>query len=288
VLLVTANTDVGPMGGVLTPDGSIASLAGWGYGSVEALIEGGSDSWARVAAAAGEAAVTWPPEQPLYSPILRTPRNIMCAGLNYVEHHKEGHGATTPLAPHPVVFTKPWTTLLGPTDDLRIDRSATEKVDWEAEVAVVIGVGGSNISELDAEEHIFGYCLANDVSARDIQLENGAGSQWFKGKSLDNFCPLGPAIVTGLSLAELATFRVELTVNGVTKQDFIVGDMYHSIPKLISYLSAGMALLPGDVILTGTAAGVGIWREPPEFLRDGDVVEVTCTGLGALRNKIVD
>ena len=137
----------------------------------------------------------WPPDVPLYAPILRPPRNMFCVGLNYVTHYEEGDRQGAKMPEHPVFFTKPWTTLIGPNDDLVIDRSATEKADWEAELAVVIGVGGANINEDDALEHVFGYCLANDVSARDLQLANGPFSQWDKGKGLDGFCPLGPYLV---------------------------------------------------------------------------------------------
>lgn len=206
----------------------------------------------------------------------------MCIGLNYVSHHEEG-SRTSAIPEFPVVFTKPRTAIVGPDHTLTLDKAVSEKVDWEAELAVVIGKAGVGISQESAMDHVFGYMLANDLSARDVQFANGMSSQWHKGKSLDGFCPLGPTLVTRSTLTDLAQLHITLKVNRETKQAFWVRDMFHSIPRLIEYLSQGMELLPGDVILTGTAAGVGLWRDPPEFLRPGDVVEISCEGLGVLR-----
>ena len=286
--LVTVQTADGRQGGVVTGDGSVASLRHWGFSAVEELIAAGEGAWSHVEEESTGAAGHWPADVALVSPVTRPPRNMFCIGLNYVSHHDEGNRASSSMPETPVVFTKPWTTLNAPGGDIVLDRRATGKADWEAELAVVIGTGGVNIAEADAMSHVFGYTLANDVSARDLQSANGPSSQWHKGKSLDGFCPLGPAVLTPPSVPDLAGLHMVLTVNGTVKQDFLVGEMYHPIPKLISYLSLGMALLPGDVILTGTAAGVGVWREPPEFLVDGDVVEITCPPFGTLRNRVVE
>lgn len=283
--LVTVSTESGPLGGVRRVDGSVASLQRWGYSSVEQLIESGPDAWARVEEESDSAGGDWLSDVRLLSPLLRPPRNILCIGLNYVAHHDEGERSSS-IPEVPVVFTKPWTTIIGPDQPLILETSATDKADWEAELAVVIGRGGKNVEEGAAFEHVFGYTLANDVSARDIQLANGPTSQWHKGKSLDSFCPMGPELATTRSIPNVDALQIKLEVNGVLKQDFRVADMYHSIPKLIAYLSRGMALLPGDVILTGTAAGVGVWRDPPEFLRPGDHMRITCQGLGELATPV--
>lgn len=283
--LVTVSTESGPLGGVRRVDGSVASLQRWGCSSVEQLIESGPDAWARVEEESESAGGDWSSDVRLLSPLLRPPRNILCIGLNYVAHHDEGDRSSS-IPEVPVVFTKPWTTIIGPHQPLILETSATEKADWEAELAVVIGRGGKNVEEGAAFEHVFGYTLANDVSARDIQLANGPTSQWHKGKSLDSFCPMGPELATTRSIPNVDALQIKLEVNGVLKQDFRVADMYHSIPKLIAYLSRGMALLPGDVILTGTAAGVGVWRDPPEFLRPGDHMRITCEGLGELATPV--
>lgn len=286
--LVAVNDNGRARGGVLRSDGSIASLERWGFTLVEELVEAGPSAWSAVDGAARDAGGDWPSDSELSSPIARPPRNIFCIGLNYLSHHDEGQRRGSSMPEFPVIFTKPWTSINAPGGDIVVDSRITQKADWEAELAVVIGEGGADIEEAEAMSHVFGYMLANDVSARDLQMANGASSQWHKGKSLDGFCPLGPYLVTPESVADLAGLRIVLTVNGVVKQDYLVGEMYHPIPKLISYLSQGMALLPGDVILTGTAAGVGLWREPPEFLHDGDVVEISSPGLGTLSNRVVE
>jgi 2,4-diketo-3-deoxy-L-fuconate hydrolase len=137
-------------------------------------------------------------------------------------------------------------------------------------------------------DHVFGYTLANDVSARDLQRANGPASQWHKGKSLDGFCPLGPELVTPASMPDFGSLRIQLRLNGEVMQDFRPAEMIWTIPALIAYLSAGMSLLPGDLILTGTGSGVGLWRDPRRFLRGGDVTEISCLGLGSLSNRVTE
>ena len=160
----------------------------------------------------------------------------------------------------------------------------TNEVDWEVELAVVIGRAGRNISRGAAVDHIFGYTVANDVTARDLQFLDG--KQWYRGKSLDTFCPLGPWIVTADELADARGLRLTLRVNGVTKQDASTDELLFPVPEIVASASAGRTLLPGDVILTGTPAGVGFTRTPPEYLKDGDVVEAEIDRIGVLRNQI--
>lgn len=290
--LVTVRTSMGDEAGVLRPDGTVTPLEEFGHRSVLGLIEAGPDAWREVeeaAAAADGAGAIAAEDMTFRPPILRTPRNMVCVGLNYREHFDEGdrpEGSAVPEAP--VLFTKPWTSLSGHDATVEIDRGATEKADWEAEIAVVIGVGGRNIGEENALNHVFGYTLANDLSARDLQLEHGMFGQWFKGKSLDGFCPMGPAVVTAPEVGDYRSIEVELRVNGVVKQSFKASSMVNTVPRIIARLSLGCSLLPGDIILTGTAAGVGHWRKPPEFLGDGDTVEIESPQLGLLRTHFTE
>jgi len=286
--LVTVRDRGKNAGGVLTGDGSIAALYRWGWQTVPELIRAGPAAWDRIDQECAGATPDWPPDQELHAPLPQLPRNMFCVGVNYLSHYSEGDRQGVPMPDHPVIFSKPVTTLVGPRDDLVVDRSATEQPDWEAELAVVIGTAGLNIDESHAADHVFGYCLANDVSARDLQRANGPWSQWLKGKSLDGFCPLGPFIAAGRDVPALDGLRIVLTVDGELKQDFCPAEMYHPIPKIIAYLSRGMELLPGDLILTGTAAGVGFWHDPPTYLAGGNVVQISCEGLGELSNTVVD
>ena len=207
------------------------------------------------------------------SPIGR-PSKIICIGLNYRDHAEES-GMQSPA--EPVVFFKSTTALTGPNDGLIIPRDS-EKTDWEVELAVVIGKKASYVSEENATEHIAGYILHNDYSERAWQLERGG--QWVKGKSADTFAPLGPWLATPDEIADPHNLRLWLKVNGVTKQDGNSSNLIFKVPYLISYLSNFMTLLPGDVISTGTPAGVGLGFKPPQYLKDGDVVELGIDGLG--------
>lgn len=207
------------------------------------------------------------------SPIGR-PSKIICIGLNYRDHAEES-GMQPPA--EPVVFFKSSTALTGPNDGLVIPRDS-EKTDWEVELAFVIGKKASYVSEENAPEHIAGYILHNDYSERAWQLERGG--QWVKGKSADTFAPLGPWLATPDEIADPHNLRLWLKVNGETKQDGNSRNLIFRIPFLISYLSTFMTLLPGDVISTGTPAGVGLGFKPPQYLKDGDVVELGIDGLG--------
>lgn len=214
------------------------------------------------------------------SPIPRPPRNIFCVGRNYAEHAKE-RGADLPTVP--VFFTKPPTTVVGHEAGV-ICWPATQNLDYEAELAVVIGRRGRDIPRDRAYEYVFGYTIMNDVTARDLQKKH---TQWFKGKSLDTFAPLGPWIVHKSALPAPHALRIGLRVNGESRQEATTGDMIFRIEELIEVLSAGMTLEPGDLIATGTPSGVGAGFVPPLWLKVGDVVEAEVEGIGILRNRIV-
>ena len=213
-------------------------------------------------------------------------QDLIALGLNYKTHVAETTGATKQAAPpkQPILFGKAATSVIGPDDEIRFDPKVTTQVDWEVELAVVIGRLGRDIKADRALDYIFGYTVANDVSARDLQFLDGG--QWYRGKSLDTFCPLGPWIVTTDELGDARGLRLTLRVNGVTKQDASTDDLIFAIPEVVASASSGRTLYPGDVILTGTPGGVGFTRTPPEFLKRGDLVEAEIERIGVLRNRV--
>jgi 2-keto-4-pentenoate hydratase/2-oxohepta-3-ene-1,7-dioic acid hydratase in catechol pathway len=221
----------------------------------------------------------------LLAPLDPPRENIICVGRNYLEHAQESARASGEEVARPTVFTKAQTTITGPEAEVRIDSAVTSEVDWEVELGVVIGHRGVNIPLDEALDYVFGYTVVNDISARDVQY--GWGGQYFKGKSLDGFCPIGPWIVTRDEISDSQNLRLCLRVNGETKQDANTSDMIFSVADLVSQLSLGMTLLPGNLIATGTPAGVGFAREPREFLHPGDVMEAEVEGIGILRNRMV-
>lgn len=214
------------------------------------------------------------------APIPWPRKNVFCLGQNYAAHAAES-GSPPPTAP--IYFTKPPTTVIGPGDAVPYPQGLTTRLDWEVELGVVIGRGGRNISEARALDHVFGYTVFNDVSARDLQFRT---SQWFKGKSLDGSCPMGPVLVTADEIPDPQRLRLQLSVNGMAKQDSNTGDMIFSVARIIADLSAGMTLEPGDCISTGTPQGVGDGRKPPEYLKPGDVMEAEVERIGVLRNPV--
>ena len=223
----------------------------------------------------------------LLSPIPQPRKNIFCVGWNYLDHFAEGAKArphVQEMPAHPAFFTKAATTMHGPFDDVPPHKGVTEKLDWEVELGLIIGKPGRNITEANAMKHVFGYTVINDVSAREIQRQHG--QQWFKGKSLDGHCPMGPWLTTADEVKKPQNLRITCRVNGVTKQDSNTSYMYFKIPRLLAELSAGLTLESGDLFLTGTPAGVGHARTPPEFMKAGDILETEVEGLGLLRNKI--
>jgi 2-keto-4-pentenoate hydratase/2-oxohepta-3-ene-1,7-dioic acid hydratase in catechol pathway len=211
--------------------------------------------------------------------------NVIAIGLNYAKHADEAARAAGTGAQPPTVFTKAITSIAGPYEDIPIDSSISDQMDWEVELGVVIGRRGINITREDALDHVFGYTVINDVSARDIQ--SGWGGQFFKGKSLDAACPSGPWVVTRDEVPDPQSLALRLKVNGTLKQDASTRAMINSVASIISWVSVGMTLLPGTLIATGTPEGVGFARTPPEFIHAGDVVEAEVQGIGILRNKFV-
>jgi 2-keto-4-pentenoate hydratase/2-oxohepta-3-ene-1,7-dioic acid hydratase in catechol pathway len=207
------------------------------------------------------------------------PSKIICIGLNYSDHAKET-GATLPT--EPIIFFKATSALTGPNDQLTIPRNSV-KTDWEVELAVVIGKKASYVNEKNALGYVAGYCLHNDYSERAFQLERGG--QWVKGKSCDTFAPMGPYLVTSDEIADIDNLGMWLTVNGKKYQDGNTANMVFKVPFLVSYLSQFMTLLPGDVISTGTPAGVGLGFNPPIYIKKGDVIELGIEGLGTQRQE---
>ncbi|MBC7903055.1 MAG: fumarylacetoacetate hydrolase family protein [Gemmatimonadaceae bacterium] len=215
----------------------------------------------------------------LGAPVAR-PSKIVCIGLNYAGHAKETMAATPA---EPVIFLKSSTALCGPFDDIIIPKGS-EKTDWEVELAVVIGKKASYVDEDDAAEYIAGYCLHNDVSERAFQLERGG--TWDKGKGCDTFAPVGPFLATPDEIESSSNLRLWLTVNGKKMQDGNTSDFIFDVPFVISYVSQFMTLLPGDIISTGTPAGVGLGMNPQVYLKDGDVVELGIDGLGTSKQSV--
>ncbi len=213
------------------------------------------------------------------------PGKIVAIGRNYAEHAAES-GSDVP--DKPLIFAKFPSTVIGPGDPITWHKSITTQVDWEVELAVVIGQRAKDVPEADALKYVFGYCVGNDVSARDLQLK--LDTQWTRGKSLDTFCPLGPYIVTRDEIADPQKLALKTTVNGEVMQDSNTQDMIFNVPHLIAYCSQMFTLEPGDLIMTGTPPGVGMGRKPPRYLADGDVVTVSVEGIGEISNpcKVLD
>ena len=277
--------------GALRADGAVLDLAAadqavtWTH--MPALIAGGEAMLKRARAAAEKAPVV--ENAVLCAPIPRPAKNIFCVGKNYHEHAKEfagsGFDATAKeVVPEaPVVFSKPPTSVIGPGEPIPAQLDPTGSVDYEGELAVVIGKSGRGIRKADAMSHIFGYTIVNDVTARTLQQRH---RQWILGKGIDGFCPMGPAILTADEVPDPAALVLTTWVNGERRQHASVAELIFDIPTLIETISAGITLEPGDVIATGTPAGVGIGFTPPRFLRSGDVVRIEVTGIGMLENPV--
>lgn len=267
--------------------GLLSTRKGWPQ-TMLGLIEGGPDKWSNLANQPADAI----DEKLLLSsidllaPIPRPRKNIMCLGWNYAEHVREAAGTSgrdTEIPEHPVVFTKNITSVNCPEGDIPWDPEMTSQLDWEVELAVIIGVGGRKIPIAEALNHVFGYTVINDVSARDVQFRH---RQFFLGKSIDGTCPMGPAIVTADEIPDPQALDLRTWVNGELKQSSSTRFQIFDVATTISILSRGMPLEPGDIISTGTPSGVGFARTPPEFLRPGDLVECEVQGIGRLRNRV--
>lgn len=286
--------------GLLRPEGVLhLAAAGKAAGegadltSMLAIIRGGEPALAACkrldarATSSGEPLLPTSQVQKL-APLPELTRNAFCVGRNYIDHVKEGAAAMSvdlklPVAPQ--FFTKATHCVIGPGAEVRLDTKVTQKLDYEVELGVVIGRAGRDIAVADALSYVFGYTIANDVTARDLQRRH---EQWFKGKSLDTTLPLGPCIVTRDAIGDPATLELTMCVNGQERQRARVSQMIFDIPTIIAQLSAGMTLEPGDVIATGTPSGVGFAMTPPQYLHDGDEMLAAIEGIGELRNRVVE
>lgn len=222
----------------------------------------------------------------LRAPIPRPRKNVICVGLNYrshVEQNAAALGQPFAIPDIPLFFSKPVTAVVGPEDPIVCDRRLTSKLDYEIELALVIGKGGTWISADDAMDHVFGFTLANDVSARDLQWRT---SQFFIGKGLDSYCPIGPAIVTRDEMPDLSRVSLELRVNGQVRQHEPAGNMIFGVAQVIAELSKGMTLEAGDIVSLGTPGGCGYQMQPPVFLEPGDLVECAAGPIGVLANPV--
>jgi 2-keto-4-pentenoate hydratase/2-oxohepta-3-ene-1,7-dioic acid hydratase in catechol pathway len=225
----------------------------------------------------------------LHAPIPRPAKNILCVGKNYHEHAREFHSSGVDATGKeavpevPIMFTKWPNSVIGPGEPIPAASDYTDSTDYEGELAVVIGEGGRNIAGKDAYDHVYGYTIVNDVTARTLQNRH---RQWFLGKSLDGYCPMGPCIVTADEVKDVGKLRLVTRVNGEVRQDAMVSDLIFDIPALIATVSRVMTFDPGDLIATGTCAGVGIGFDPPRYLKKGDVVAVTIEPIGTLESPV--
>jgi 2-keto-4-pentenoate hydratase/2-oxohepta-3-ene-1,7-dioic acid hydratase in catechol pathway len=254
---------------------------------IRAVIDAGDEGLARVRAAlsSSRSKTHRLADLELLAPLEEPRGNVIAIGRNYQKHAEETAFMDGREPAPPTIFTKAITSLTDPFADIAIDPSISDKIDWEVELAVVIGKSGANIKRARALDYVFGYTVINDVTARDIQ--SGWGGQYFKGKSLDRSSPTGPWVVTKDEVDDPQALKLFLRVNGTVKQQGDTGDMIYPVDAIIEWASKGMTLLPGSLIATGTPDGVGFARTPPEFLKPGDVMETEVQGIGLLRNRMV-
>lgn len=253
---------------------SVIEMGDQGLNRIRHLLQGQIDRFTRQLESVELLAPLQPPRE-----------NVMAIGHNYQAHVDEQSKKRGEKIGRPTVFTKAQSTVTGPRSEITIDEQVTKMVDWEGELGVIIGSQGVNISADQALGHVFGYTVLNDLSARDIQY--GWGSQYFKGKSLDGFCPMGPWIVTADEIPNPQGLRVQTRVNGDSKQDGNTADMIFPVVEIIAQISLGMTLVPGNLIATGTPDGVGYARTPQEFLHPGDILETEISDIGTIRNRMV-
>jgi 2-keto-4-pentenoate hydratase/2-oxohepta-3-ene-1,7-dioic acid hydratase in catechol pathway len=258
--------------------------------SVLDVVAAGAAGLDRLASLLGSAPRLPVGEVKLKAPISRPPRNIFCVGKNYHEHAHEFHNSgfdasagKSAIPEHPIIFSKPYTTVIGPGEKILGHLDPTQSVDYENELAIVIGREGRGISKADAYDYVFGYTIVNDVTARVLQQQH---KQWFIGKGIDTFCPMGPCILTRDEVPSPESMELTTYVNGELRQRARVKDLIFDIPTLISVISAGTTLVPGDIIATGTPSGVGIGFTPPRYLKRGDVVRASIEPIGELVNEV--
>jgi 2-keto-4-pentenoate hydratase/2-oxohepta-3-ene-1,7-dioic acid hydratase in catechol pathway len=272
--------------GLILDGDRVVDLSPVGSSLIDIIAAGDDARKAAAKLAQGGAGALPAAQVKLLAPIPRPRKNVFCVGRNYVEHVKEGAramGGEAKLPEVPQFFTKAPTTLNAPGAPVRLDPGLTKLLDYEVELAVVIGKAGRDIPRARAYEHVFGYTVANDVTARDLQRRH---EQWFKGKSLDTTLPLGPWIVDAAETGDPTTLELSLTVNGQERQRATASMMIFDIPAIIEFLSAGLTLEPGDIIATGTPSGVGFAMNPPQGLKDGDIVVATIDRIGELVSPI--
>ena len=274
-------------------EGAVIDLSAAGLSSdMTSFIELGSEGLQRAMETCMDPVAVLDPEDIYLTAPIPTPRrNIFCVGRNYHDHAKEFHESgfdasekDKVIPDHPMIFTKATTSVIGPGEDLDLSLDPTGTTDYEGELGVVIGPGGRGIAKDEAYNHVYGYTIINDVTARTLQHRH---KQWFIGKSLDGYCPMGPCLVTADEIGDVAKLQLTTTVNGEKRQDAVVADLIFDIPTLIETISAGITLLPGDIIATGTPVGVGIGFDPPVFLKSGDTVAVTVSGIGTLETPVI-
>jgi 2-keto-4-pentenoate hydratase/2-oxohepta-3-ene-1,7-dioic acid hydratase in catechol pathway len=287
--LVTFSDDTGPRRvGALVDDGVVDLTAAGLPDDMVGCIALGAEGLARASDAISGGAVIPAARVRLHAPVL-PPNNVMAVGRNYHEHAAEfttsGFDASERrmIPEHPIIFTKARTSIIGPGEPIVAGNDPLSSTDYEGELAVVIGPGGRKIPPERAFEHVYGYTVVNDVTARDLQQRH---VQFFVGKSVDTFCPMGPALVTRDEIPDVTALRLRTTVNGELRQDAMISALIFDIPTLIATLSEAITLHPGDVIATGTPKGVGIGSDPPRYLQPGDVVEVDIEGVGTLTNPV--
>ncbi|MEV5765786.1 fumarylacetoacetate hydrolase family protein [Micromonospora sp. NPDC052213] len=285
--LASVLTETGRRIGVV--DGDTVAVLPAELGDLDEAIRGGADALEAVRAAARQVAAVPLAEVRLDAPLRRFNRDILCTGWNYWDHFEESRGKRDGQDPaerpkHPTFFTKGPDTVVGPYDDIAYDPQLSAKWDYEAEVALVIGADCRSVSEADALSYVAAFCVANDVSQRDLQRAHGG--QWLKGKSIDATMPLGPWLTTVDEVPDPANLRIQCEVNGVLLQDASTGQMAFPFARIIAELSWGMTLRAGDVVLTGTPSGIGNARDPQVFLNDGDLVVTRVQSLGELRNRV--
>ena len=280
--LVTFELDGRPTPGAVFREATVVDLTSLGVASILDLISGGAALTAKVAAFLADAPET--ARKPLSSVRLLAPipkpRKLICVGLNYRDHAEET-GSEIPEVP--TIFNKFATAVIGPGAEIVLPK-VSKSPDYEAEFAFVIGEGGRRIAADDWRNHVFGYTIVNDVSARDYQR---ATTQWLMGKTFDTFAPMGPWIVTADEIADPHALDISMTINGDVLQNSNTKNLIFKIPDLISFLSSVFTLEPGDIVSTGTPAGVGVARTPPRFLRAGDTTVVKIAGIGELKNPVV-
>jgi 2-keto-4-pentenoate hydratase/2-oxohepta-3-ene-1,7-dioic acid hydratase in catechol pathway len=269
-------------------DGRVADLSAAAASLLDIISSNHEQNWL-------DQAVRMAPRLPIGSAQLVAPiplprRNIFCVGKNYAAHAREfqqsGFDATSSgqdVPTVPVVFTKAPSSVIGPEAAILANLDPTNSVDYEGELGVVIGRGGRGISRTDAMDHVFGYTIINDVTARTLQHKH---KQWFLAKSIDSFCPMGPTLVTADEIPDPTRLKLETRVNGELRQNAVVSDLIFDIPTLIETISRGITLMPGDIIATGTPEGVGIGFTPPKYLNSGDTVAITIDPIGTLTNAV--